>query len=33
MFPSGTLAATPGGGGNFNGRVTGVCHLTFEIAP
>ena len=22
-----------GGGGNFNRRVTGVCHLTSEIAP
>ena len=22
-----------GGGGNFNRRVTGVCHFTSEIAP
>ena len=22
-----------GGGGNFNRQVTGVCHLTSEIAP
>ena len=27
------LARDPGGGGNFNRRVTGVCHLTSEIAP
>ena len=27
-----TLQPEPGGG-NFNRRVTGVCHLTSEIAP
>ena len=23
----------PGGGGNFNRRMTGVCHLMSAIAP
>ena len=27
------LLLSPGGGGNFNRRVTGVCHLMSEIAP
>ena len=27
------LLYSPGGGGNFNKQVTGVCHLTSEIAP
>ena len=27
------LNVFPVGGGNFNRRVTGVCHLTSEIAP
>ena len=31
VFPSCLLLQIPGG--NFNRRVTGVCHLTPEIAP